>query len=598
MKRKLIEFDAFQKLKTESLTNTQQELEAAAPLLARVLEIEDLNLESFGPEEALFESLDGDFVHAKFSMNNGYVQFDNVEQLVINEETEIAKNREVISKMLDKLIESDEKGADEMFAEWLELPRTKRIFNEVKKLRVVPIRKKVGGKTKIVGYKKARWNVTPQSHESSGKTARRVRGKKLAQRKMPSGLKKFLAMKRDRVKKTIGEWNVIAENVLGYVDLTVNGPVIDRCQVLHNEDNVVGVRVPTLKLRNEAKLLKFNWKTMNTDVVVKRNEGKKVHENAEFVKEIADLRKFNAVSDNKNVEESIERVATKFPVVIYLTEGELATEVKMALESVNASNYDDETCRFLAEGILRTVHDNFVDRVAKIVKLAGAEINEEASDKYAEFKNVAEAFYAKVEESAALEMQAYVDVYEALRQVHELAKEEGNQEVALETASHLDALMPIVTNKAEMNADLLGEAAEWLYDVVENTMGEEWKVEEPVVSDTGEHPVLLKKGKQTPYESEKPGDTPEAHHTSDGKECAGEAAKELKGDGWSNIGGEGVYPSLDNPYVPSAEVPKIVGEKDVDSDSEQLAQWGSTDTWPSLQNPYSKASATPDSVKE
>ena len=68
-------------------------------------------------------------------------------------------------------------------------------------------------------------------------------------------------------------------------------------------------------------------------------------------------------------------------------------------------------------------------------------------------------------------------------------------------------------------------------------------------------------------------------------------------DGWSNIGGEGVYPSLDNPYVPSAEVPKIVGEKDVDSDSDQLAQWGDNDTWPNLQNPYSKASVTPKEAK-
>lgn len=598
MKRKLIEFDAFQKLKTESLTNTQQELAAAAPLLARALEIEDLTLESFGPEEALFESVDGEFVHAKYSMNNGYVQFDNVEQLVLSEETEVAKTKDVISKMIDRLIESDEKGAEEMFSEWLDLPRTRRIFNEVKKLRVVPIRKKVGGKTKIVGYRKARWNATPHSHESSGKTARRMRGKKIAQRKMPMGLKKFLAAKRDRVKKTIGEWHVIAENVLGYVDLAENGPALDRCQVLRNEENVVGVRVPTMKLRNEAKLLKFNWKTLNTDVVVKRNGGKKINENADFVKEIADLRKFNAVSDAKAVEESIEKIATNFPGAIYLTESELALQIKMSLESVNASNYDDETCRFLAEGILRTIHENFVDRVAKIVKLAGAEINENAADKYAEFKNVTEGFYAKVDESAAHEMQAYVDVYEALRQVHELAKEETNQEVALETAAHLDALLPIVSGKEDMDTEVLGEAAEWLYDIVENTMGDEWNVSEPVVSDNGDHPEVVKKGKVPEYPSEVRGKTPEAHHTSDGKDYKGDAAKELAGDGWSNLGGEGVYPSIENPYVPSAEVPKIVGEKDVDSDSDQLAQWGSTDTWPSLQNPYSKASVTPDSVKE
>lgn len=595
MKRKLIDFDAFQKLKTESLTNTQQELEAAAGLLARTLEVGELTLESFGSEEALFESEDGDFVKAHYTVGKGFVQFDNIEQLVINEETEIAKGKEVISKMIDSLIESDEKTAGELFSEWLGLPRTKRIFNEVKKLRVVPIRKKVGGRTKIVGYKKARWNATPHKHESSSKTAKRMRGKKIAQKKMPQGLKKFLAAKRERVKKTIGEWLNVAENVLGYVDITENGPVLDRCQVLFNEDNIVGVRVPTSKVRNEAKLLKFDWKTMNADVVVKRNEGKKVHENNEFVKAVAELRKLNAVSD-KGLDECVENVASNFPVIIYLTESELADEIKLSLESVNATNYDDETCRFLAEGLLRTVHDTLVDRVAKIVKLAGATVNEEAADKYAEFKNIAEAFYKKVDESVALEMQAYVDAYEALRQVHEMAKEENNESVALETASHLEALLPIVSGKSEMNVEVLGDASEWLYDVVESVMGDEWKVEEPVVDAEGDHPELAKKAKQAQSPAQVQGETPEAQHTSDGK-VSPEAAKELASDGWSNIGGEGVFPSVHNPYVPAAEVPKIVGEKDVDSDSDQLAHWGSADTWPSLQNPYSKDSVTPDSVK-
>lgn len=597
MKRKLIGYDAFNKIKTESLSNVQKELEGAAGLLARTLELEGLSLVSYGQNEVLFESLDGTHVHANFEIKNGYVQFDQVEQLVINEESEVAASRDVISKMIDSLIESDEKKADDFFSEWMNLPRTKRIFTEMKKLRVVPIRKKVGGKTKIVGYRKARWNVTPRHHESAGKTAKRMRGKKVAQRKLPEGLRKFLAQRRERVKKTIGEWHVIAENVLGYVDISENGPVVDQCQVLRNEGEIVGVRVPTAKLRNEARVLKFNWKTLNTDVVVKRNASKKISENLDFSKEIAELKRFNALSDNEGVEESIEKISTKHPEVIYLTEAELAGQIKRCLESVNATNYDDETCRFLAEGILRTAHENLVDRVAKIVRLAGAKVNEEAADKYAEFKNVAENFYKRLDESTMLEMQAFIDVYESLRQIHEMAKEESNETIAEETSEHLDALLPIVTNEAEMSLDVLADAAEWLYDVVEATVPEEWKVEEPVVDVTGEHPVLLKKGKQTPYDSEKPGETPEAHHTSDGKECDGAAAKELQGDGWGNIGGEGIYPELDNPYVIKGGEYKIVGEKDVDGDTDQLAQWGDNDTWPNLQNPYSKASVTPKEAK-
>lgn len=597
MKRKLIGYDAFNKIKTESLSNVRSELEGAADLLARTLELEGLSLVSYGQDEALFESADGTHVHANYEVKNGFVQFDQVEQLVINEESEVAASKEVISRMIDSLIESNEGKADELFAEWMGLPRTKRIFTEMKKLRVVPIRKKVGGKTKIVGYRKARWNVTPRSHESASKTAKRVRGKKVAQRKLPEGLRKFLAQRRERVKKTIGEWHVIAENVLGYVDIAENGPAVDQCQVLRSEGEIVGVRVPTARLRNEARVLKFNWKTLNTDVVVKRGASKKISENQEFTKEIAELKRFNALSDSQAVEESIEKISTKHPEVIYLTEAELAGQIKRCLESVSATNYDDETCRFLAEGILRTAHENLVDRVAKVVKLAGAKINEEAADKYAEFKNVAEAFYKRLDEGTMLEMQAFVDVYEALRQIHEMAVEEKNEIVAEETAEHLDGLLPIVRNESEMSLDVLADAAEWLYDVVEATVPEEWKTAEPVVSDNGEHPEVVKKGKTNQSPAEMEGQTPAAHHTSDGKEYAGAAAKELEGEGWGNIGGEGVYPEVDNPYVLKGGEYKIAGEKDVDSDTDQLAQWGDNDTWPNLQNPYSKASVTPKEAK-
>lgn len=590
MKRKLVDYDAFQRIKTESLSSAQKELEGAAPLLARTLELEHLDLNSYGAENALFEDEQGNFVHAKYQIQNGYVQFDNVEQLVINEETEINTSKEIISKMLDSLIESDETKAEQLFEEWLDLPRSKRIFTEAKVKRVV-CRK--GKKCKVV-----KWNNTPKHHEPANVTAKRVKGKKMSMRKTPSGVKKVNAMQRARLRKTIGEWSAIAENALGYVDLMENGPVIDHCQVLRKEGDVVAVRVPTTQLRNEAKLLKFNWKTMNTDVVVKRKGAQRISENEQFTAEVAELKRANALSDNRALEEAIEKVATQFPQVIYLTESELAGQIKTSLESVNDSNYDDETCRFLAEGILRTVHANFTDRVAKIVKLAGANINENASDKYAAFKSVTEKYFAELDESASLEMQAFVDVYEALRQIHELAKEESNEVVAEETASHLDELLSIIKKESDVSLEALAEAAEWLYDIVEQSAPESWKTDSPVVTHDGEHPDLSKKAKHSQSPAGMQGETPSAHHTSDGKECDGAAAKELEGEGWSNIGGEGIYPSLNNPYVPNSEIPKIHGEKDVDSDSGQLAHWGDGDTWPNLQNPYVKGSVTPDSVEE
>jgi hypothetical protein len=596
MKRKLIGYDAFEKIQSESLTNVQAELEAAAGPLAEVLDLDGLKVESYGLDKVLFETEEGDLVHADYKISNGHVQFDNIEQVVLNEAAENEKAREVVSKMIDALIESDDAAAGDMLKEWFSMPRSRRILSEAKIKRRTLKRKTVNGKVEYVGVEKGLQNTRRVGKKQPRwLVMKRMKAKMMNNKKRPQAEKNRLKALRKRV-KLMKEWNLLAENVLGFVDYTQNGPDVDNCKVLRKGDDVVGVKVPTMRLRNEAKILKFDWKTMNTDVVVKRNSGKRLAENSEFVKEIAELKRLNALSD-RGFEESVEKTSTKFPNVIYLTEGELAATVKKALESVDASNFDDETCLFIAEALLRTVHENFVDTVAKIVKIAGGKINEEAADRYAEFKNLAEGLYARLDEESALEMQAFVDVYEALRQVHETAKEEQNESVAESSASHLDGLLPIVSGSAAPDFEVLGEAAEWLYDIVEASDPENWGTQEPVVRADGEHPELAKKGKHSQSPADMEGETPDAQLTSDGKDYRGAAAKELANDGWSNLGGDGVYPSLDNPYVPKAEVPKIVGEKDVDSDSDQLAHWGDNDTWPNLQNPYSKPSVTPKEAK-
>lgn len=603
MKRKLIDFDAFQKIREESLTNAQTELEAAGPLLAHALGLDDLTVESFGDGEVLFESDEGDFVRANYDIKGGYVSFDNVEQLVLNEETESKASREVISRMLDALIESDEAKAEALFGEWINMPRTHRLFSENKRgKRQSPsvVRKRMKGKKNnfmkmTSAERKRRKNF--RSRINVGRNERRIPVRKTVGGKVKTiGWKKIQKNKWER--KRMQEWAVVSENVLNFVDLQVNGPDIDRVQTLRREGDVVAVKVPTIALRNEARILKFDWKTMNTDLVVKRRESKRMHESEEFAKIAANLKRLNALSDSREFETALENATTSFPGVIYLTEEELAGSIKSVLESVNATNFDDETCLFISEGLLRTAHDAFVDRVSKIVRLAGGRLNEDAEDKYSAFRSIADGFFKRLDEGAELEMQAYVDVYESLRGVHELAKEEGNTEVANETAAHLDDLLPIVSGRADMDLDALEDAAEWLYDVAEATQPEDWKTDAPHVTHDGEHPSLAGKARKYQSPAEMQGNTPEYHHTSAGKGEDAEAARELGSDGWSNIGGEGIYPSLDNPYVPKAETPSIKGERSVDGDSGQLAHWGSEETWPNLNNPYSKASVTPKSVEE
>ena len=603
MKRKLIEFDVFEKIQKDSLSTAQRELEEASSYLAKALDLEEARLNCFGSEDVIFETIDGSYVHANYRIDNGFIEFDNVQELVINEESERVKSRETLSSMLDSLIESNDQKADELFTEWMGLTGTKRIFNEVRKKRVVPVRK--NGKVVPGKYKTAFWNVgSPKHRQSSKNKIAHAKGRKIANMKRGSGTKKIMAAGRKRAHASLGhmvkEWHVLSENVLGYVDFYENGPVLKQSEVKRDESgNVTAVRVPNSKLRTEAKMLQFNWKTLNTDILVKRGEAKKVHENIEFAKAIAEIKRQNALSDEKALGEALEKTASNWPQILYLTQAELTEQVKNALEVTNSSNYDDQTCEFIAEGLLRTAHEVFVDRVAKIVNLSGASVAENVNDKYSEFKNIVEKYYKELDETTSIEMQVFIDLYEALRSVHELAKEDKNMELAVEVSSYLEDLLPIITRKSEPSLELASEAAAWLYDLVETNLETmDWESKEPVVSATGEHPDVMRKAR-TSYSpaSDFSGDYGDVPPVSDGKEIRGDAASELASRGPSNDGGENTYPSLDNPYLLKNADYEIKGEKSVDSDSDQLAHWGSSDTWPSLQNPYVKTGEVSKDVK-
>lgn len=593
MKRKLIEFDVFERIKKDSLSNAQTELEGASTYLAKALNLESVTLNCYGSEDVIYESVDGSYVHANYKIDNGFIEFDNIQELLINEESERAKSRETLSKMLDCLIESKEKEAESMFEEWMNSTGKRLLFTEAKKRRVVCR----AGKGGIPKCKAVMWNNTAKTHQSSKVKLARAKGKKRANMKRGASKRKLWAAARQRAKSAIGkmvkEWNVLAENVIGYVDYYENGPVISNIQVKQDDSgNVCSAKIPTSKLRNEAKLLQFNWKTLNTDVVVKRKESKKLHENESFAKEIVEIKKQNALSDDKSLEEALEKTASNWPEVLYLTQEELAQQVKKALEASNASNYDDQTCEFIAEGLLRTAFETFVDRVAKITKLSGAKINENSTDKYVEFKNSVESYYKNLDESTSLEMQVFVDLYETLRNIHEIAKEEQEPELALEVAEYLDELLPIITKEAEPSLELAAEAASWLYDFVETNLEmSDWQEDKPYVTASGEHPSLSKKAKVSYAPASDFSGKSNKSSASEGKGEDESVTDELENKGASNEGGEGVYPNLDNPYVLNNGEYKIKGEVDVNSDSGQLAHWGSSDTWPNLQNPYIKPEA-------
>lgn len=597
MKRRLINYEVFERIEKDSLSAAEKELVEAAPILAQALQLEDIRLHCYSGDDVVYEAVDGSFVHANYQLREGFVEFDNVEQLVINEESENQKSRELLGKMVDALLQSDDKKADAAFDEWLSMPKTTRVFKEAKELRVVPIRK--GGK--IVKYGKARWQTTPKHKESSSQTAKRMRSKVKNNKKRPDSQRKLAAAKRKRVAQTIGEWAVLAENVLGYVDYREYGPALNETKSKHDErGNVVSIRIPSSKLRTEAKLLEFDWKTLNTDLVVKRGNAKKLTEDMEFVQAVSQLKRHNALSDNTALEEALENIVSRWPHVLYLTQTELAASIKEALETAGAINFDDQTCDFMAEGILRMAHGAYVDRVSKILKLAGVTVEENTKDAYESFKVVTEKFFPSLDQNMALEMQVFVDLYEALRQLHELATEEKNEVLRSETASHLDELIPILRQEIEPSLAIAEAAAEYLYDLVEtNLESETWTVSNtPHITVSGDHPDMAKKAKQgyTPS-SDFTGDWGDPAPVSDGKSYKGHS-DEMRNRSWGNISDGDTFPSLKNPYVPAPFGDyKIKGEKTIDQDSGLLGHWGDSNTWPALQNPYVPKGVTPQDYK-
>ena len=601
IKRRLIDYDVFENIERNSLSSYRTELEAAAPVVAKALGSTQAELKCFGNETALYETIEGNQIYATFNIQDGFVNFENIEELVLNEETELKSRKDITRDLLEALLANKPEVADQKFNEFMHLPITRRTFEEVRKQRVVPIRKTVNGEEKTVGYKKAKWEVNPKHKESTSKTNKRMKSKKKNNKKLTDGQKKMKALKRKAAGHGIHEWVKLVGNLQNYVEFRLMSPTLKETNIKHDDKgNVVGLRIPTKKIVNEAKLLQFDWDTINTDCIIMRKKAKKLSENVSFCNAIADLKKQNALSDNDALMESLEAIVVQFPQVIYLTESELSTVIKESLEFVQATNYDDATCDFMAEGVLRTAYDTYNDKVSDILKLSGSRLAEDSEDPYKEFSSTVTEFYSHLEEASELERQAFVDIYEALREVYEMASEEDNNQVRSETADHLDQLLPILRNETTADLEVMEAASDWLKDLLEtNLETQDWNVSNKThVSINGDHPELANKARKS-YSpaSDFSGDWGDNAPASDGSSYRGSEAEEMRSNSWGNIGGD-TYPELSNPYVPKPFGDyKMKGEKSVADDNDTLAYNGGNDTWPNLKNPVSPSAETPQSYK-
>lgn len=556
MRRKLIKQDAFDKITNESVTTAERELIEASPILAKALG-KDLSLRSFTESTVVFQTPEDTYVHAGYGIKDGNIDFTNVEELVIDETTRKGKIHSILSEMLDAVVQDNHAKAKDLFDSYLGTVRwSEHKPNRSSQKRVTENNQSAGRKTDIL-----------QAAKTAG--------------------------------KDVYDAYTTAQNVLEYVQFMKFGPTLAESVVKTDEKgNVTDIRLPVISERNKSRLLRLDYRTPATKLHDTRGNVVENLKNQEFCKAIANLKRQNAFSDAQALEETLDHIVKNWPDLIYLTQDELAKVIGEALEIADVSkNYDDQTCEFMAEGILRTAHAAYTEKVAQILHMAGAPKVEENQDAYEHFASVVEKFYPSIDEKFGLERQAFADMYESLVNMYRKVERHGDEGLKQQIATQVNELAAVLNGELKPDLNVIEEAATWLCRFVESNIegaSQSWSVSnKPHLTINGDHPDMAKKAKVPGIPGKFEGDwgdeAPAIGQDSMSYK-GGKHAKTMRHDSWGQEGkGGDVFPKLRNPYVPKPFGDYTMkGEKGVDKDptGQFHSTWQSKDTWPDLQNPY------------
>jgi hypothetical protein len=592
MKRKLVSYDVFKELEARSLTQIQKELTEAEDVLAATLGVDGLELFTFSESDVTYKTADGNFIHATYSVTDNQVILEGIQALIIEEESERLSARQTISNMIDSLLENDNNSASQLFESYMSMPFVRRELsvNEAVKIAIA--------KSPLKGRK-----------QSPATVAKRTRARNLALAKMTPAERKKLgrhskakaAFYTKAIKpKTMKEWASMCENVLGYLNYLDNGTVISETAVKSDDNgSVSAVAMPTTKARKNGKTLTMDFKTMDTELKVLRGTMKNIAEDQTFIKAMADLKRYNNISDNNALEETLEAIVSHWPDILFVAEGELATEINNALSIAGVSNFDDETCSFMAEAILRTAHNVYTDKVRKITYLAGVDKDvtsecRNCEDSYREFSQISQHLFSQLDESLNNEVRIFGDLYNALHEVYRIATEGGDEATRIEVADFMRECYAILNNAALPDMELAESIANFLADLLETSedhsqSGWSHGVE---VDALGDHSMTKWNAKQSNVASNSTGNWRDAAPVSDGKDYHGNS-NEMGHNALGNYGKD-TWPNVQNPFTPKSTFAKMK-EKSV-IDDEGLGHTSSGDTWPNLRNNMAPKPVMPKSV--
>jgi len=573
MKKKLIDFSAFKQIEESSITMAEKELAEATEMLARVLGKERLDLHCINENSVTFINQDGNLVHANYSMDSGNILLENIQELVVDETSVKNTTKTILENMVDLILDDKNEEASSSFSDYFSVPMLRAALRE--------------GVVLEEGKKHKKGKIPPQLlpfiKKKMGKKAEAEEGENEVEKK-----KKMLKPAKGRMKKVaekmseakLNSLNVLANNVLEFIDYTENGTAYQNIKMQKDKQgNVVSMNIPTSKIRNEGKVVAMHHKKGGKKVKECRGMAMEVtSRDANWIRAVNDLKRANALSDNTGLQNTFENVAAAWPDLMFLTRGELAAKINETLENSGATNYDSDTCDFLADGILRTAHKAFSENVCKIYEAAGKNA---VVDDYNEFVTLSEKVLPMIDAQEGKFMQVFSDLYRGLTEVYRTAERAGDTATLAETASLLSDVEEVLNRKQPASMRIALESAIYLQAISESaTMdSQEWHVAKPHVSLTGDNPAVHKlatmdgiPGKNTGAYSSSP--------FSDGKSV--QVGVE---DHYTSMKGNDLYPNMTNPYAPKPGEFTIKGEKSIENDKE-YTKFSGADVFPSLKNPY------------
>lgn len=610
MKRKLIKFQELEDRKMNSLSGSIKEIVEAQEFIADLLGEDAITLVTFDEGECLFETTDGSYLRADFSTSDDNIILEGVERLVLDESSEQEKAEGLLMELIEALEDDDLATANAKMEEYIAIDVARKRRNRSGQIDEARVR--------LYGTR-GKGSMPKIFAKSGSKDPKKVAAAKLAWRKKRSQMmagvgkrKRHLSQERGRRKKFAGlygllkaksggkqytgtrkrrkmhEWLQLTENVFGRTAFVEGRSVLNESNVSREVDERMTVVLPNAKRRNEGKVLMHQYDMMKTDVKILRESSRRLAQDEQFCKLVAEVRRANALSDDENFQLKLQELASKFPGVLYLTSKELSGTVAESLQSVGITSFDDDMCAFISEGILQTAHDMYSDRVDRILRIANVKISE-GQDKFEQYLSAAGKVFSMLDEDYLAERQMFSDLYDAAIEVRQLAIEAQNDSVRTDAANFLAELEEVLAGRQPASQELAEEVAEWLAAIAEtNLETEDWDVvKTPHRSENGDNPQMFKNAK-VPYTpaSDFSGNWGDPAPVSDGKSYKGGLADEMRHKGWGNKAGKDTWPDLKNPYQPDSGHFTMPNDKGVDRDDDNFGTWQDGDTWPNLENPY------------